>query len=331
MFQVEASKVLQATGASWDLEKRARLSQLMKKNDEVVKELPNLARRLDAKQKGITASAAAKKAAMQATETVSAAGSAAESSLTVKTEAKPAEAESADGEAAATEAAEEEPLTPEGEVLLQKAQLENALMEAKILVRTKHEDPDPQWVSTRLRSFRHRLSQALPTIKPQTMAVDEMMSELQKNMEKLEMIHTGSKLKGKELEFSQWLKMEVLHPAIMQHLNRFNKVQMPNKDDYLETVGYDHLSKKELRELSRKMKADAGNPVDETKPYATPWRPRPFMKPFAFIPRYLEVNHNICAAIYMRHPVVRKGSAEVPTPFGFVTNQLAHNWYVERS
>jgi hypothetical protein len=29
------------------------------------------------------------------------------------------------------------------------------------------------------------------------------------------------------------------------------------------------------------------NPVDPTKPYATPWRPRPYMSAFAFIPQYL--------------------------------------------
>jgi hypothetical protein len=54
------------------------------------------------------------------------------------------------------------------------------------------------------------------------------------------------------------------------------------------------------------------NPVDESKPYATPWKPRPYMSAFAFIPRYLEVNHNICAAVYLRHPVARPNLAEVP-------------------
>jgi hypothetical protein len=72
------------------------------------------------------------------------------------------------------------------------------------------------------------------------------------------------------------------------------------------------------------------NPVDESKPYATPWRPRPFMSAFAFVPRYLEVNHNICSAVYLRHPVARPGLAEVPTPFPAETQQLAFNWYLRR-
>jgi len=72
------------------------------------------------------------------------------------------------------------------------------------------------------------------------------------------------------------------------------------------------------------------NRHDTTKPYATPWRPRPYMSAFAFIPRYLEVNQNICAAVYLRHPVARPGFSEVPSPFSQDTNQLAFNWYLKR-
>jgi len=90
-----------------------------------------------------------------------------------------------------------------------------------------------------------------------------------------------------------------------------------------------------LTEKDEKMMAEAvqrarDNPIDETKPYATPWRPRPYMSAFAFIPRYLEVNHNICSAVYLRHPVARPGLAEVPSPFAAPTQQLAFNWYLRR-
>ncbi|PHH64638.1 hypothetical protein CDD81_4249 [Ophiocordyceps australis] len=91
-----------------------------------------------------------------------------------------------------------------------------------------------------------------------------------------------------------------------------------------------HLSRQEIRELARILQDDERNPVDESKPYATPWRPRQYMAPFAFIPRYLEVNPNICAAVYLRHPVARQTMAEVPTPFNYLTNQLTHSWYTER-
>ncbi|RMZ71892.1 hypothetical protein GMOD_00009243 [Pyrenophora seminiperda CCB06] len=72
----------------------------------------------------------------------------------------------------------------------------------------------------------------------------------------------------------------------------------------------------------------AWNRRNAQAPYATPWRPRDYMSAFAFIPRYLEVNQNICAAVYLRHPVARAGLAEVPTPFSIETGQLAFNWYL---
>ncbi|ROT43046.1 alpha-L RNA-binding motif-containing protein [Sodiomyces alkalinus F11] len=90
------------------------------------------------------------------------------------------------------------------------------------------------------------------------------------------------------------------------------------------------LSPGEQAALARLLKEDAENPVDESKPYLTPWRPRKYLAPFAFVPRYLEVNQNICAAVYLRHPVARRGSAEVPTPLPYETSQLAFNWYLRR-
>ena len=82
-----------------------------------------------------------------------------------------------------------------------------------------------------------------------------------------------------------------------------------------------------LRLALERLKA---NPVDPSKPYATPWTPRPYMSAFAFIPRYLEVNPAICAAVYLRHPVARPGLGEVPTPFGVGTSGEAFNWYLRR-
>ena len=90
------------------------------------------------------------------------------------------------------------------------------------------------------------------------------------------------------------------------------------------------LSNEAMRNLANFIRQDEENPYDPSKPYLTPWQPRDYMSAFAFIPRYLEVNHDICAAVYLRHPVARKGIAEVPTPFSYLTNQLAHNWYLQR-
>ena len=90
------------------------------------------------------------------------------------------------------------------------------------------------------------------------------------------------------------------------------------------------LSPEQLRVLRRALIEARENPVDPSKPYATPWRPRDYMSAFAFVPRYLEVHQRVCAAVYIRHPVARPGLAEVPTPFGLETNSLAHNWYLRR-
>lgn len=90
------------------------------------------------------------------------------------------------------------------------------------------------------------------------------------------------------------------------------------------------LTDDEFEVLKRALTQLRDNPIDNTKPYATPWRPRDYMGAFAFIPRYLEVNQNICAAVYVRHPVARPGFSEVPTPFNEETGTAAFTWYLRR-
>lgn len=90
------------------------------------------------------------------------------------------------------------------------------------------------------------------------------------------------------------------------------------------------LTDSEYNQLFAALQSMQENPVDESKPYATPWMPRDYMSAFAFIPRYLEVNHNICAAVYIRHPVARPGLAEVPTPYNEFVNSTAFAWYLRR-
>ncbi|KAH7035403.1 uncharacterized protein B0I36DRAFT_318275 [Microdochium trichocladiopsis] len=95
-------------------------------------------------------------------------------------------------------------------------------------------------------------------------------------------------------------------------------------------LSVDDLSPEEKNRLRDLIAQEQENPHDPSKPYLTPWKPRPYMAPFAYIPQYLEVNQNICSAVYLRHPVARKGLAEVPTPYDQQTNQLAFNWYLQR-
>ncbi|KAL4918905.1 hypothetical protein BDW62DRAFT_180064 [Aspergillus aurantiobrunneus] len=95
-------------------------------------------------------------------------------------------------------------------------------------------------------------------------------------------------------------------------------------------VDTSELTDEEFDVLKRALVQMRDNPIDNTKPYATPWRPRDYMSAFAFIPRYLEVNQNICAAVYLRHPVARPGFSEVPTPFGESVSTAAFSWYLRR-
>jgi ribosomal protein S4 len=91
-----------------------------------------------------------------------------------------------------------------------------------------------------------------------------------------------------------------------------------------------YRARKDAELLHQALQRARENPVDAKKPYATPWRPRDYMSAFAFIPRYLEVNQNICSAVYLRHPVARPGLAEVPNPLHPETMGLAFNWYLKR-
>lgn len=97
-----------------------------------------------------------------------------------------------------------------------------------------------------------------------------------------------------------------------------------------EEVDTSELTENEFDTLKRALIQMRDNPIDSTKPYATPWRPRDYMSVFAFIPRYLEVNQNICAAVYLRHPVARPGFSEVPSPFSESINTGAFAWYLRR-
>ena len=82
--------------------------------------------------------------------------------------------------------------------------------------------------------------------------------------------------------------------------------------------------------LTQMQGADDSTSTSASKPYALPWMPREYLSAFALIPRYLEVNQNICAAVYIRHPVARPGLAEVPTPFPEGINANAFAWYLRR-
>ncbi|RKF73732.1 putative 30s ribosomal subunit s4 [Golovinomyces cichoracearum] len=113
-------------------------------------------------------------------------------------------------------------------------------------------------------------------------------------------------------------------PGINIYMGQIEKLPIIKKPPYKE---YEFKPNSKIRKRDR----IAGIPPGGgSKTYPLPWRPKPFMAAFAFIPRYLEIRQNICAGVYLRHPVARPGLSEVPSPFPLETMQLAYNWYLRR-
>ncbi|PGH32971.1 hypothetical protein GX50_04185 [[Emmonsia] crescens] len=108
------------------------------------------------------------------------------------------------------------------------------------------------------------------------------------------------------------------------------KQAIENPSARLDETTHPQISEEDLAVLRQALYQMHENPIDSLKPYATPWRPRDYMSAFAFIPRYLEVNQNICAAVYLRHPVAKPGRSEVPSPYPDAINGAAFVWYLRR-
>lgn len=67
-----------------------------------------------------------------------------------------------------------------------------------------------------------------------------------------------------------------------------------------------------------------------SRPYFTPWKPRPFLAPFAILPHHLEVSFKTCHAVYLRDPVARPGHSEVISPFDLSVHERAYMYYIRR-
>jgi len=176
----------------------------------------------------------------------------------------------------------------------------------------------------------------------------EHMQALKQNIEEVLTTDVSAKEKQKLREFRHTVKKAIAmwkkaNPETVSTLDaqmQFLKDQIAIKRgeadsketaDSMFSAEDEAKLKQAFERLKEQAKYDAEwNEYDPSKPYVTPWRPRDYMPAFAFIPRYLEVNQNICAAVYLRHPVARPGLAEVPTPFTYETGQLAFNWYLRR-
>jgi hypothetical protein len=325
MFQVDVEKVMYGTG----VQKPAQAHQRLREN-------------LEARQKKAEQAYqnAIKKAASSAEKP-------AESAAEAEAEGdKPeANAEAAEGETAAS-------LTPEAEWQLKNKALKALLKDVKKLLKNNPKDLTAK-EKKQLRLFRADAKRFLSHPEKSEADPAELIDELQLQMKSHELLRESfEKLDLKEsqehdqAEAAAEAEAEGAQAAAKEETKAQHKQPEVNRERQIEKgleglseeqktkakriMGDASLSREEMRKLAQMLRYDEENPIDDSKPYATPWRPRPYMSAFAFIPRYLEVNPNICAAVYLRHPVARKGMAEVPTPFSYLTSQLTHNWYLER-
>lgn len=69
---------------------------------------------------------------------------------------------------------------------------------------------------------------------------------------------------------------------------------------------------------------------DPSKPYFTPWTPRPFLGAFSILPSHIEISFATCHGIYLRDPVARPGHSEVITPFPTHVHKRAYMYYVRK-
>lgn len=66
---------------------------------------------------------------------------------------------------------------------------------------------------------------------------------------------------------------------------------------------------------------------DPSKPYFTPWAPRPFLGCFAIYPFYLEISFLTCHGVFLRDPITRNRHSEVITPFPESVHDRAFMYY----
>ncbi|KAJ5738078.1 hypothetical protein N7493_001233 [Penicillium malachiteum] len=240
-------------------------------------------------------------------------------------EAEEAEVE-ADAEAEKSESAEKKENT--------KETLKALMAQAKTIM-SKDKDVLAAKRKQELRGFQKAVRRVLSRSSTSTILTDSLEAQfseltLMLNAKKAEKKPKENKKKSKE-------QTEAAEESEVAAASEESEVQASDKLSEAfqnasegKNVDTSELSEEEFETLRRALTQMRDNPIDSSKPYATPWRPRDYMSAFAFIPRYLEVNQNICAAVYLRHPVARPGSAEVPTPFGETIATPAYGWYLRR-
>lgn len=320
MFQVEVDKVLYATGQQKTPSSDKRLIENLEAREKRAAKLESdFVMNSSAAKANADAAAASIEAAVNAEE-----ANAEEGEAETKSETETAEAQTLGVES----------LTPEESWRLNNKSLKVLLKDIKKMLKNT-----PETLSAKdkkvLRLFRADAKRFLSHPESSNMGAKQMVDALKAQMETHESMREA--FEGLSISADASPK-ETTPPAAAEKPQNKDRelgkglaeLNAEQKQKAVRIIGDSQLTREEMRSLARMLQLEEENPVDHTKPYATPWQPRPYMSAFAFIPRYLEVNQNICAAVYLRHPVARKGLAEVPTPFSYITNQLTHNWYLQR-
>jgi hypothetical protein len=327
MFQVDIDKVMYGTGQQKATQKDKRLAENLESRQKKADTFYQTA--IDKASSNVSKDASTSEAAVEGGKSDAEATSAEE---TIDEQQSDAAAEQSSGPGL-------ESLTPEETWKLNNRALKFLLKDVKKILKNNPKDLSAK-EKKQLRLFRTDAKRFMSQPEDSALDVQELIEELQLQMKSHELMRDSfEKLTiapvSADAATTETLSAEVEdnqpeHNRQRQISKGLEGLTEEQKEKAVRIMGESQLSRDEMRKLARLLKYDEENPVDDSKPYATPWRPRPFMSAFAFIPRYLEVNPNICAAVYLRHPVARKGLGEVPTPFGYLTNQLTHNWYLER-
>ncbi|CCF31900.1 S4 domain-containing protein [Colletotrichum higginsianum] len=246
-------------------------------------------------------------------------------------EAKAAAPEDGEGDAAATESAEESQASEEERRAAHHKQLKALVRSARMLIHDG-DGLNPR-KKRQLRAFMTEAKRAISSSGRVTNA-EASLNDPNAVIDNLSGLLKDFKLDGSKVEAvpaegtAEGDQQAGQKPAHKEKATTDTITELLSSKELRKQA--DGLTRQEQNALASLLRQNAENPIDESKPYWTPWEPRRYMAPFAFIPRYLEVNQNICAAVYLRHPVARRGMAEVPTPFPYETNQLAFNWYLRR-
>ncbi|GAV50823.1 hypothetical protein ZYGR_0AV02460 [Zygosaccharomyces rouxii] len=118
-----------------------------------------------------------------------------------------------------------------------------------------------------------------------------------------------------------------------------NAIDIPYDENWSAKLQYHpRIDPKELAEDEKKAQESMNLPwqqhlygrANPKRPYFTPWKPRPFLAPFAVLPHHLEISFKTCHAVYLRDPVARPGHSEVISPFDLPVHERAYMYYVRR-